>query len=173
MAAPRTRGFRRRRSVVAAAPDTGDEVDRIMQVMERAFDPRYGEAWNRRQVSDALVLGQCHCALIAADGRADRGGASGAAGFYLSRTAADEEELLLFAVDPAHRRHGLGTRLLRSFMAAARRRGARRLFLEMRRDNPAGSLYLANGFVPVGVRPGYYRSAAGLIDAISFERIVG
>lgn len=154
---------------MAAAPVPPDDVDLIMAVMERAFDPSFGEAWNRRQVSDALVFGNCHCALIGADG-----GAAGeaAAGFYISRTALDEEELLLFAIDPAHRRRGLGARLLGSFVAAAGQRGARRLFLEMRRNNPAASLYLAHGFRPVGVRPGYYRSAAGPIDAISFEKLL-
>src|SRR5688500_1715107 len=129
---------------MAAAPIPADEVDRIMEVMERAFDPRFGESWNRRQVSDALVLGNCHCALIAPDGSSATHGHNAAAGFYLSRSIPEEEELLLFAIDPAFRRRGLGTRLLRSFVASAKKRGARRLFLEMRRDNPAASLYLAN-----------------------------
>ena len=31
------------------APVCGD-IDRIMQVMEAAFDPTYGEAWNRQQL---------------------------------------------------------------------------------------------------------------------------
>ncbi|MEO0057507.1 MAG: hypothetical protein RIT17_960, partial [Pseudomonadota bacterium] len=31
-------------------------IDRIMAVMEAAFDPAYGEAWNRRQVADALSM---------------------------------------------------------------------------------------------------------------------
>lgn len=157
---------------MAALPAPVDEIDQIMWVMERAFDPRYGEAWNRRQVADALVLGNCHCALIAADGLGAASADRHAVAFYLSRTAFDEEELLLFAVEPGHRRRGIGSRLLRSFIAAASSRGARRLFLEMRRNNPAASLYAAHGFRPVGIRPGYYRTAEGLLDAISFERIV-
>ena len=143
-----------------------------MQVMERAFDPAYGEAWTRRQVADALVLGNCHCALITGDGNAVRRAEDHAAGFYLSRSVLDEEELLLFAVDPAFRRRGLGSRLLRSFIAAAGQRGVRRLHLEMRRNNPAARFYAAHGFQPVGVRPGYYRTAAGPVDAISYERVL-
>lgn len=150
-----------------------DDIDRIMGVMQRAFDPRFGEAWNRRQVSDALVLSNCHCALIAPGGGAIGPDDLQAAGFYLSRTALDEEELLLFAVDPALRRRGLGSRLLQSFIDAARLRGARRLFLEMRRNNPAASLYAAHGFHPIGVRPGYYRTAEGPLDAVSFEKALG
>ena len=39
-----------------------------MAVMNAAFDPAFGEAWNRRQVEDALLLGQSHYALLAAHG---------------------------------------------------------------------------------------------------------
>lgn len=50
---------------MSAAPinDGSVLVDRIMAVMDAAFDPAYGEAWNRRQITDALVLPSTH-ALI-------------------------------------------------------------------------------------------------------------
>lgn len=150
-----------------------DPVDRIMEVMDRAFEKQFGEAWTRRQVSDALLYGNCHFGLIAPDGSAldDESTPSlPTAGFYLSRTVLDEEELLLFAVDPAYRRRGLGHRLLDRMIASARNRGISRIFLEMRRGNPAGSLYAAHGFEQVGVRPGYYRTTDGhRIDALSQE----
>jgi hypothetical protein len=76
-----------------------DDLDRIMAVMETAFDPAYGEAWTRRQVDDALAFGNCHYRLIGADGLPPAAGAS-AAGFALSRFTFDEEELLLFAIVP-------------------------------------------------------------------------
>lgn len=147
-----------------------DPVDRIMAVMERAFDPRYGEAWSRRQVSDALVLGNCRFGLIAADG-SDAGDCNAeAVGFYLSRPILDEEELLLFAIDPSHRRRGLGHLLLERMIDCACSRGIARLFLEMRRGNPAEMLYISHGFRAVGLRPEYYRgSDGGRIDAISQE----
>jgi ribosomal-protein-alanine N-acetyltransferase len=146
----------------------GDDLDRLMAVMAAAFDPAYGEAWTRRQVEDALVIGNCHYLLIGADGEDPEPGVP-AAGFSLSRAGFDEEELLLFAVDPAWRRRGLGLRLLTRFAAAARGRGARRLLLEMRRGNPAEALYLRFGFLPIGERPNYYRAQSGeRIDAITF-----
>jgi ribosomal-protein-alanine N-acetyltransferase len=145
-----------------------DDIDRIMAVMATAFDPAFGEAWTRRQVEDALLLGDCHYRLIDARGQTPATGAE-AAGFSLSRHSLDEEELLLFAVDPGHRRQGLGGRMLADLVEAARGRGARRLLLEMRRGNPAESLYRAFGFLPVGERPNYYRTASGdRIDAITF-----
>ena len=30
-----------------------DDLDRLMAVMNTAFDPTFGEAWTRRQVEDA------------------------------------------------------------------------------------------------------------------------
>jgi [ribosomal protein S18]-alanine N-acetyltransferase len=146
----------------------GDDIDRIMAVMARAFDPAFGEAWTRRQVEDALLVGTCHYGLIAPDGN-EPGAGEPAAGFFLSRHGVEEEELLLIGVDPAQRRRGLGAELLARFAAAARARGARRLLLEMRRENPAEALYLNFGFVPVGERRNYYRApGGGNYDAVTF-----
>lgn len=145
-----------------------DDIDRIMAVMQSAFDPAYGEAWNRRQVEDALLLGQTHYGLVADHGQAPAPGEA-AAGFFLSRAGYEEEELLLLAVDPDQRRKGLARVLLDSFAAAARPRGAQRLLLEMRRGNPAEALYRDFGFEPIGLRPNYYRTPGGdRIDAITF-----
>jgi len=148
-----------------------DDLDRIMAVMEAAFDPAFGEAWNRRQVGDALLLPNTHYLLLDPEGGLP-GEDAPAAGFVLSRGAADEEELLLIAVDPAHRRRGIGGALLERFIAEARARGADRLFLEMRDGNSAETLYLHHGFARVGQRRAYYRRGSGApLDAITFALI--
>jgi ribosomal-protein-alanine N-acetyltransferase len=147
-----------------------DDLDRIMAVMDAAFDPAFGEAWSRRQVSDALVMPNTHYLLAAADGRAPCDDEP-AAGFTLSRGAADEEELLLIAVHPDHRRRGIGGTLLERLVAEARARGVTRLFLEMREGNTAEALYRRHGFASVGRRRHYYRrGSASPIDAITFVR---
>jgi [ribosomal protein S18]-alanine N-acetyltransferase len=147
-----------------------DDIDRIMEVMDAAFDPAFGEAWTRRQLSDSLIMPNTHYLLAAADGRAPRGDEP-AAGFALSRGAADEEELLLIAVHPDHRGRGIGGALLERFAAAARGHGARRLFLEMREGNKAESLYRRHGFESAGRRKHYYRrGSASPLDAITFAR---
>ncbi|MBX9885264.1 MAG: GNAT family N-acetyltransferase [Novosphingobium sp.] len=141
-----------------------------MDVMASAFAPEYGEAWSRRQVSDALLLGGTGYCLIGAEGSVDPGPAEPVAGFALTRAMFDEEELLLFAVLPQYRGRGLGAALLTEVIAQARRRNIRRLFLEMRRNNPAGKLYTGFGFRTIGIRPGYYRTARGeRLDALSQE----
>lgn len=150
-----------------------DDIDRIMAVMEAAFDPAFGEAWNRRQVEDSLLLGHSHYLLIGPHGQPPEPGEH-AAGFSLSRQGFEEEELLLFAISPEYRRRGLGLELLARFADAARDRGAHRLLLEMRRGNPAEFLYLQFGFEAIGRRPNYYRTPdGGRIDAITFACNLG
>lgn len=143
-----------------------------MAVMEAAFDPEYGEAWNRRQINDALVLPNTHAVLIDENGDDFSSLSKGQpTGFVLSRQAADEEELLLLAVTPGHRTRGLGRRLVERLFEAAATRGVHRIFLEMRRGNPAIHLYQSVGFEPIGERPNYYKRLDGQrIDAITFAR---
>ena len=149
-----------------------DPVDAIMAVMEAAFEPAFGEAWNRRQVSDALILANSHYLLADASGRAP-GDPSDAVGFLLSRQGADEEELLLLAVAPAVRRRGVAAALIARFVAEAASRGVARLFLQMREGNQAEALYRAHGFLPIGRRREYYRGPGGSrIDAITFARVL-
>lgn len=148
----------------------GDTIDRLMAVMAAAFDPAFGEAWNRRQVEDALLLGHSHYALLDAHGVAPAGNEPAAA-FFLSRHGFEEEELLLLAVDPAHRRKGLASRLLDRLCSDAKARGAARLLLEMRADNSAEALYRAHDFMPIGRRAQYYRTPSGeRLDAVTFAR---
>ena len=47
---------------------TDTELDAIMRIMDSAFDPQWGEAWTRNQVSSALMLSNTHATLIAASG---------------------------------------------------------------------------------------------------------
>ena len=148
-----------------------DSLDAIMAVMESAFDPAFGEAWNRRQVSDALGFPNAHFLLCDANGmEPDR--PEDAVGFCMSRQAADEEELLLIAVTPQAQGKGVGHALMRRFIASAHARGSRNLFLEMRQGNPAQGLYETHGFQESGRRKDYYRSGSGgPFDAITYSRL--
>lgn len=145
-----------------------DDLDRVMAVMEAAFDPAWGEAWNRRQVSDSLAFANTHYRLFDHAGQ-DAESHAPAAGFTLVRAAPGEEELLLIAVVPEARGRGLGEAMLARAAEDARSRGAERLFLEMRANNPAAALYQRFGFHPIGRRKDYYRAGDGCkLDAITF-----
>lgn len=64
---------------------------------------------------------------------------------------------------------GIGAALLEDLLAEAARRGARRVLLEVAVDNePARKLYDRYGFVPVGVRRGYYQPSN--TDALVMRR---
>lgn len=147
-----------------------DDVDRIMSVMTRAFEPHWGEAWNRRQIEDSLALPSTAYLLASSTGTWPDDGADTAA-FAVIRQGYGEAELLLIAVVPELRGTGLGRTLLEQVIDEARASGAEKLFLEMRHNNPAEQLYKASGFVPVGRRPAYYRLTDGTrLDAITFAR---
>jgi ribosomal-protein-alanine N-acetyltransferase len=145
-----------------------EDLDRIMRIMDAAFDPAWGEAWNRRQVSDSLAFSHTHYHLIAPDG-SEAEGTKEAVGFTMTRAAPGEEELLLVAVMPHHRGRGLGETLIRRAIGGARSRGAERLFLETRDNNPAIHLYRSIGFQAIGIRKEYYNASGGRkLDAITF-----
>jgi ribosomal-protein-alanine N-acetyltransferase len=147
-----------------------DQVDAIMAVMECAFDPAYGEAWNRRQVSDALIMPRTR-AIVIDDAGDETCDPARAAAFAMSRFVLDEQELLLIAVRPQLRRRGLAQILMDRLAQQACSDNVKRLFLEMREGNPAEQLYLRCGFAPIGRRPSYYRGPRNTrLDAITFAR---
>ncbi|MEI8250678.1 MAG: GNAT family N-acetyltransferase [Synechococcus sp. ELA057] len=71
----------------------------------------------------------------------------------------DELHVTLVAVDPRHRRCGLGRAVLAELLARGRRMGAVRATLEVAAGNSAAlHLYAGCGFETAGIRRGYYRS---------------
>lgn len=90
-------------------------------------------------------------------------------GFALSRTVADETELLTIAVDPRHQRCGLGRALTTAWLQEST---AKIAFLEVASDNVAArALYVALGFQNAGQRAAYYaRKGAPAADAIVMRR---
>lgn len=137
----------------------------VMQVMEAAFDPAYGEAWSRAQLLTLFALPSARVCL-AWDGEIP-------CGFSAARIAGPESELLLLAVDPEWRGHGVGARLMADWQGWAAAEGAEDYFLEMRADNDAVHLYQRSGFSECGRRKDYYRGADGTIrDAITMRRFL-
>jgi ribosomal-protein-alanine N-acetyltransferase len=83
-------------------------------------------------------------------------------GFLLSRIAADEAEILTIAVDPGHRKNGIGAKLLTAHLARLAAKRVKTLFLEVDQNNTAArALYARFGFQKVGERKAYYRTADG------------
>lgn len=71
--------------------------------------------------------------------------------------AVDDGHITTVAVDPAWHRHGIASRMLVALARGAIERGCANLTLEVRMSNSgAQALYQRFGFVPAGVRKGYY-----------------
>ena len=141
------------------------DVGEVMQVMDDAFHPAFGEAWTRAQCLGILDLPRVWLTLARHDDEP--------AGFALSRIIVDEAELLLLGVRQSFRRRGIGRALIERGLAVAATAGARRLHLEVRDGNDALGLYMGSGFCEVGRRRGYYRGRDGqLFDALSLALVL-
>ena len=138
------------------------DLDSVMQVMDRAFGRRFGEAWTRSQLAGILPMTGVSL-MLARDPDDDA-----TVGFSLHRTVADESELLLLAVMPTHHRRGVGRQLLDEYLHRARNDQVARVHLEVRDGNPAATMYKIAGFSPVGRRRDYYHAVDGRrFDAIT------
>jgi ribosomal-protein-alanine N-acetyltransferase len=151
--------------VAELQPAGWSDLDRVMEVMGSAFDPRFGEAWSRAQCAGILPMSGVSMVL------ASQGGTP--LGFTLARQVGDEAELLLLAVVAEARGRGIGSQLLVRFIGAAAAAGARKLHLEVRDGNPAVQLYQRHEFATKGRRHKYYRGTDGsLYDALTMIRLI-
>lgn len=134
----------------------------VMDVMERAFDPLFGEAWTASQMASMLTLPGARLIVGQAGDRL--------AGFGLIRSIAGESELLLLAVAPECRGQGVGRAILDECIAAARALDAQVMFLEVRDGNDAAHLYRTARFEHYNSRRDYYLGADGnRRSALSFR----
>lgn len=140
------------------------DVPLMGRIMERAFDPRFGEAWSTPQLAGALGIADTWCQLGFDEEEPF--------GFSLTRRVIDEAELMLVAVLPGERGRGLGRKLVEGAMHKARQRGARKIFLEVRDGNAAAfGLYESLGFSAAGRRQNYYIGMMGeRFDAVTMRR---
>ena len=146
---------------ILCRPGVQADLSAIMGVMERAFDPIYGEAWTRSQVEGMLDMPGSWLTVAAAGERI--------IAFSLMRSILDEAELLLLAVDPAWQGKKVGRTLLLDNISAAKLRNIGHIHLEVRATNKAIDLYRSAGFVHSNTRRAYYRGRDGqLFDAHSF-----
>ena len=79
------------------------------------------------------------------------------AAYLIADMFVDVWHLMNLAVDTPHRRRHLASALMEAYFAITERQGHRGHTLEVRVSNSAAiDLYRSFGFVPTGVRPGYY-----------------
>ena len=128
---------------------TGDDLAAIM-TLERASFPT--DAWSEAMMREELA--SPHGWYVVDD---EAGRLVGYAGLRAVAGAKDADIQTITIADGARGR-GRGRALLTTLLDEASRRGVRKVFLEVRADNPiAQALYASEGFAEVGSRPRYYQ----------------
>lgn len=128
---------------------TPADLDAIMAIETRSFPT---DAWSREAMASELAGPYGRYLVDEVDGAV-----IGYGGVRALPGSADAD-IQTIAYDAPYRGGGRGRALLRALLDAARQRGAREVFLEVRADNPsAEGLYLSEGFVEIGRRPRYYQ----------------
>ena len=109
----------------------------------------FHRGWSEEEVENLLLDPRVLTHRLCMNGRL--------VGFVMSRSAADEAEILSIAVDRACQGRGFAQKLLDMQMRRLAALGTRAIFLEVAENNPpALRLYRKAGFHEVAKRPNYY-----------------
>lgn len=128
---------------------TVDDLAAIMDLERTSFPT---DAWSEPMMREELLSPHGHYLVDVEAGRL-----LGYGGVRAVARAADAD-IQTITVAASARGRGRGRTLLRALLEAARERGAREVFLEVRADNPtASALYVSEGFTEIARRPRYYQ----------------
>ena len=129
---------------------TEDNVDLLTETDAVCFP---GDPWGSVTVR-SMITGKNSEFLVFCDKDTEK-----AVGYVVYGVYGDEGELYKIAVLPEARRRGLGGVMMQEMLTGAAKRGARRIFLEVREGNSgAVALYKKCRFVLDGVRKNYYKN---------------
>lgn len=109
----------------------------------------FSDPWNHRMLAESFLSGNFFGSLLEEDGAITTYGGMTVVG--------DEAEIQMVCTAEMYRRCGRGGKILQDLFDEAARRGAKRMFLEVRVSNSAALLlYLKHGFRGLYARPRYY-----------------
>jgi [ribosomal protein S18]-alanine N-acetyltransferase len=150
----------RRGDPIRVRPLTTARLDEVLAIEQASFtDP-----WSREMFRSELEVGGGTYARLA-----EREGAL--VGYLCAVLVEDEAHVGNLAVHPGERRQGVAQALLDDLVEAARKRGAKRVTLEVRESNEgARKFYYRNKFIDIAIRKNYYRKPVE--DAIVMMRIL-
>jgi ribosomal-protein-alanine N-acetyltransferase len=132
--------------VVAVRPMRAADVPTVLSILHESPE---ATMWSEK----SLLEWPSHGDIFVAEQKAC------VAGVLISRTAADELEILNLAVARAQRRQAVGSQLVKAALDRAFTLGAKRVYLELRTTNAGGfAFYMHMGFEERGRRPNYYRN---------------
>jgi len=145
---------------VAVRLATAADAQAIAAMSRDTIEQGLPWTWRPARVAGAIRDGQTNVAVVGPPGAL--------VAFGIMSYLDDDAHLLLFAVDAAHRRHGVGSAVLLWLEAVARAAGARRIRVEARRENLAArDFYGAHGYHERTIASGMY---SGRVDGIRLEK---
>jgi len=144
--------FKRKPELVVDRAAPGD-IGAMADIHARSFS----KPWHEDEIA-RLLSGKGVEAFVV---RTHGSGEGPPCGFVIIRAVADEAEIITIATDPSKRRLGIGRALMNHAIRQMHGDRVARLFLEVSEDNQTAlPLYRSLGFRQVGMRKGYYASAA-------------
>jgi ribosomal protein S18 acetylase RimI-like enzyme len=116
--------------------------------------------WRRERVARAIKDPQTNVVVVGVPGAVTA--------FGIMSYAEEDAHLLLFAVQHASRRQGIGSALLLWLEAVARAAGAKRIRVEARRENEAArNFYNEHGYHERAIKKWMY---SGVVDGVCLEK---
>ncbi len=153
------------KKAIVITDGTPQDIVSIIPIMESAFDPEYGEAWNTLQCHSMLSLPYSKLKLAHYNNII--------CGFAFTRGIYEDEELLMLATHPEFQRQGIAATLMDHIIEQARKDERHHIFIEMRTGNTAEAFYDRYQFKKTAFREKYYRGISGsYYDAITKKMCV-
>ena len=140
-----------------------------MAKVQAILDESFPEGGHKIDEEVARSWGHVWVARRGEDSRIDdspvRANHLGVHGVLVTWLVADEIHVLTIAVSASLRRRGAAKALLEHAFAWLKPKGARKVFLEVRRDNdPAIALYRRLGFTVLNTRRAYYADGTDALE---------
>ncbi|MEE8330955.1 MAG: ribosomal protein S18-alanine N-acetyltransferase [Acidimicrobiia bacterium] len=131
---------------------TLDDIDAVLTIEQATFSA----PWSRQMLTDELGASRRNYIVLE--------GPAGLEGYGGVMVTEDEGHVMTIAVTHDMQGRGYGTGLMVTLLQAAIEMGATRMLLEVRPSNRAARrMYQKFGFVPVGIRPRYYRDEDAIV----------
>lgn len=144
---------------------TLEDADNIAKIEQEYIEC----AWSKEQIIQSIQnenYGFIKCEV----GLNDETGELDFAGYGAIQTVLDEANVCNIAVYEKYRNQSIGTGILNSIIRLAKFQGAKKIFLEVAKDNvPAIGLYEKLGFKVISERKNYYKSGDALIMSLDVE----
>ena len=125
---------------------TRADLTAVMRLEEELFSP---DTWTRAMYLEELGMTDTRSYTVAVDG-------DEVVGYAGLIAYPDEAHVATIGVTGTRQGEGIGGRLLDALLAEADRRSPVVLLEVRATDQATQGLYARRGFVPIGVRPGYY-----------------